>query len=67
MLFIFIFGFQFGFLCSLAVGAVGTYSIFTKFTEYQNADDLAEVDKKLGALVAGPDLIVHVIVSFVCY
>ncbi|KAK8882123.1 Yip1 member 1 [Tritrichomonas musculus] len=66
-LLIFLFGFKFGIICSSIIGFIGAYSIFTKFIEYQNSGELSDAGKKLGALVAGPYLFVHIVVSFICF
>lgn len=63
----FLFGFKFGFLCSSAIGCVGAFSIFTKFINYQSSSNMGIVDKKLAALIAGPYLFVHIIVSYICF
>lgn len=66
-LLIFIFGFSFGFICSTIIGCIGAYSIFTKFLEYQISCGLGAVDKKYAAIIAGPYLLVHIIISFICF
>ncbi|OHT04193.1 Yip1 domain family, member 1 [Tritrichomonas foetus] len=62
-----IFGINLGYLLNAVVSGLGSFSIFTKFEEYQNSSDRGIKDKPLSMILAVSYFIVHMLVTYTCF